>query len=132
MGCQETLNQQLRHLDQRLAIHSVFQTAKRRGRGQRKCFLGRLAGRHLQCGIIAERLLIVKVFIAQGDREYPLGQHFPLLVRDVHGVAWIRQAIIDRVNQPDASVDFSQQKYACIGCETTTRKIRDHLPPFCP
>ncbi len=67
-------------------VDAVLQAAERRGRGEWRPSSGTSPGGQLQGGVVAEGLMVVEVFVAQGDGEDPLGEHRPLVVDDEEGL----------------------------------------------
>ena len=74
---------------------ALFESAQRRRRGERLVGIGNLAGRRLHGRIVAERLVVVEVFVAGRQAEDPLLEHAALLMHDVDRIARVRQTIAD-------------------------------------
>jgi hypothetical protein len=67
--------------------------------------------------------MIVEVFIAQGDAQDTLGQHGSLGMDGIKGVAWVRDAAIDRIDQTEPLVYLSQQQCPGIRGEAATLEV---------
>jgi len=81
-----------------------------------------------QSRVVADRLLIVEILRPQRDRIDPLSDHLPLLINRKPLVARIGQAIVDRINQADLSIDLAQQQHTCVGSEYSI-EIGNKPPP---
>ena len=73
--------------------------------------MGRFARGQLQHGIGAEGLVVVEVFITEGDGGDPLGDHgHSLVVEDEGRVSGIGNGVVEGVEQPDLVGDLTEQK----------------------
>ena len=86
VGGDELIDQDFGDLDERLSIEPILQSAQGRRRGEGRALLGRFADGDLQAGIDAKLLMIVEVFISEGDGDDALGDHNALIVDDEEGV----------------------------------------------
>ena len=121
----ELIDEDLRDLDQRLAIDTVFQSAKCRRRGQRRFWFRGLLRGNLENGIDAEGLVVVEIFVPQSDRNDTLGEHNALVVSDAGGVPGIGNGVVEGVEQSGRVGDLAKQKCPGVGCEPPSLKIGD-------
>ena len=86
-----------------------------------------LARPERQQAVAAQRVVIVEVFIAQGNPTHPLGDHLQHRVLDLPGVAIIGEAICDALHQRQAAIHLPQQDGAAIGGEPARVETTDDL-----
>src|SRR4030042_685656 len=110
MRSDECLDKHLGNSGQCLTVHAVFQAAQGRRRSQRQVFFDTAFRKYLEQRVFPKALMIVKVFIAQGDAQDTLGQHGSLGMNGIEGVAWVRETVIDRIDQTEPLVGLSQQQ----------------------
>jgi hypothetical protein len=108
-GRDEPIYQDGRHLDQTLTGDAILQAAQSRWRGQGLVLVYSTLSDNLEQGIITKGLVIVEVFIAQGDAEDPLSQECSLLMDNRLGVSWIWDTPVEGINQPEPLIDLTQE-----------------------
>ena len=86
-----------------------------------------LARPERQQAVAAQRIVIVEVFITQGNPAHPLGDHLQHRVLDLPGVAIIGEAVGDALRQPQAAIHLAQQDGAAIGGEPAGIETTDDL-----
>jgi hypothetical protein len=123
IGGDELIDQGLGDPDQRGTIDAVLQPTQSRRRGQGPVVWGRLASSQLQHGVDAKGLMVIEVFVAQGDRRDPLRDQGALVVDDQGGVAGVGDGRVQSIEQPDPLGDLAEQQCAGIGGKPPPRKI---------
>ena len=127
VGGEELIDQSLGDLDQSLTVDAVLQSAESRGGGEYRVFVGHLAGGELEGGVIAEVLMVVEVFVAQGNGRDSLGDHGFLIVDEEDGMSGIGDGGIDGVEEAGLLGHLAEQEGAGIGGESTAPEIRDDV-----
>lgn len=74
-------------------------------------------------------LLIIQIFIAQGQRDHSLGQHGTLVMNGVTSIPWIGDRLVHGLQELDAPIDLPQQQGARIRGQPTSQEIGHDLPP---
>ena len=116
MGGDELIDQHL-GICQGLAVGPVLQAAEGRGRGEGQLGVGERPAASWRSGIGAEGLVIVEVFVAEGDGDDPLGDHGPLGVDDEDGMSGVGDGGVDGVEEAEAVVDLAEEQGAGVGGE---------------
>ena len=68
--------------------------------------------------------MVVAVFVASGQGKDPLGQQFPLLVRDRGRVAGVRDRLLSRIQQTQLPVDLPHEQQPSVAVESPAAEIR--------
>jgi hypothetical protein len=118
-GGNELLNDDLVHAPSRFPVGPVFPAAQGGRAGQRHA----AAQRGLDRQVAAQCLVVVEVFITQGQSVNPLPQQAQAIVVNTGLAPWILQDPGDRFGQAQATVDLLQQQHAAIGSDVTALKI---------
>ena len=85
------------------------------GRGQGLVLVQAAFGDDLQERILPKGLVVVEIFVAQGDAEDPLGQKGSLLMDDHVWISRIRDTSVEGVDETEPLIDLPKQQAACIG-----------------
>ena len=125
VGGDELIDQDFGDLDERLSIEPILQSAQGRRRGEGRALLGRFADGDLQAGIDAKLLMIVEVFISEGDGDDALGDHNALIVDDEEGVSRVGDRLVESVEQTDLVGGLAKQERPGVGGEPTSLKVGD-------
>ena len=132
MRANEGLDEDLGNPTKALAIHTVLQAAQGRRRRQRPVFLNRPLTQHVKQNILPQALMIVEVFITEGNPEDPLGQQGPLRMGDEEGVAGIGEAGVDRIDQTQRSIHLTQQHGSAVRGQPAAAKVGLNILAFEP
>lgn len=124
VGGDERLDEDLGHPDKVLAAGHVLQPRERRRRGRRFPGIGRPLGQHLQERIVAKRLVVVLVFVSEGQTEEALPEHGGDGMGDGGRVASVVDAGGQAVGPSEAAVHLAQQQTPGIGGQVAAVKIR--------
>ena len=101
---------------QRLAVGSQYRPQLARQHGKRR--------------ILAQFVVIVEVLVAQRQAEDALPHQRLDLMLDIAGVTPINEAVGQATQQPEASVDLSQQQRARVRGDVPAVEARNHRAPF--
>ena len=77
----------------------------------------------------AQAIVIVQVFVAQGQRDQALRQQFPQGMIAIPRVTLVEEALAEGLADSILAVDLTQQERAAIAAEVTAREIGLHGPP---
>ena len=91
-------------------LGAVLEAAQRRRAGQRRI----APGRRLKRGVMAQRRVVVEIFIAQRDPEHPLAQHVDQPVLHLAPLAPVDQRPRNRRRQPQPAVRLAQQQSPAV------------------
>jgi len=78
---------------------------------------------------MAQRVMIVAVFVAGRDRVNALRQHRRLIVLNLRRLTRIPQAIGQRRGQPRLSIDLAQRQQPAIADQPPAAEVRLDPPP---
>jgi hypothetical protein len=76
-----------------------------------------------QQGIQPQTLVIVQVFLAQGQPIKPLGQQLPHRMIHIHWLAAVVEALRQTLRQPEVDVHLAQEQHAPIAGERAAGEI---------
>jgi hypothetical protein len=118
-----------------VAVVGEFEAVERGRRRQRRAAIrgtepvlaervGVLAGDG-QERIAAQLIVIIEVFVTEGERFDALGEQGFEVVLDEAGVALIVEASGQRPGEAEAAIDLAQQQHAAVGGERAAREIGD-------
>jgi hypothetical protein len=82
-----------------------------------------LAARGGQQGIVAQLLVVVEVFVAEGFGVNPLREHLFQEVLDKDGVPSIVKATGQLAGQTQGAIDLAQEQHAAVAGEGAAGKI---------
>ena len=122
---EELIDQDLGDLDQGFAVEAVLQATESGRRGEWRLHLGRLSGGNLEHGVNAKCLMIVEIFLSQGDGGDPLCDHGALVVNDEGGASGIGDGGVECIEEADFLGDLAQQQGAGVGDETAALEVGD-------
>ena len=92
------------------------------------CLLGiRLLHQHRQQGIVPQLLVIVQIFISQGQTIDSLSHQLLHLVFDQIGIPIIGEAGSKLVEDPDPLLDLSQEQTTAVAGDRSTVELRPNL-----
>lgn len=114
-------------------LHRALQTVQRRFARDRRAIgaTGReLAGERRKQRIVAQRVVIVQIFVAERQTDQPLSEKRFDLVLDQHGIATIDKAGRKALRQPQRFVDLSQQQRASVRGQRPAIETRLDPTPF--
>ncbi len=86
------------------------------------CHSGRMARRHLEHRIVAQRRAVVGVLVARRNCKHPQPQHLFQRMHDACRSATVLQAAGQPIRQPKPLLDATQQKNAAIGRQKAPSK----------
>jgi hypothetical protein len=82
-------------------------------------------GGELEGGIGAEGLVVIEVFVAQGDGGDPLCEHRSLVVDDDREPSGIGDGVVEGVEEAEPVADLAEQEGAGVGGEPAAVEIGD-------
>ena len=85
------------------------------------------AGAPRQQRIVSQLLMIVQIFVSQGQTIDPLGYHLLHPVFDTLRIAIIGEAIGKLAENPDPFLDLPQQQTAAVAGDRSTVELRPDL-----
>jgi len=92
----------------------ILQPRHRRLRAQRLARSRQPAHRHLEDRIVSQRIAIVGVLVARGDREHPKPEHFFNRMQNQVRIALVSQARCQTRHNSQPLLDPPQQKHARV------------------
>lgn len=104
--------------DRRPTVHAILQTAQGWRAAQHLILLGRC----LQRQVASELVMVVEIFVTLTQRIHALAQQGQLVMPDIATIAGIRKPRIDGFEQPQSSIDLSEQQQAAITGDIPARK----------
>lgn len=120
----EELIQEVRgDVDQSRTIDTILQAAQGRWQGERWGAIRELAGGDLECGIGSQALMIVAVFLTEGDGGDALGEQ-GVLVGDEEGrMARVGDDLIEGVEESGAIGVLTEQQTSGSSGQSTAKKV---------
>ena len=110
-----------------------FQPVQRRlarHRGAVRASRFELSRKHRHQWVVAQRLMVVEVLVAERDGEYPLPHQRRHRMFDVRLRSSIDKAGRQPIHQPDRPIRCTQQQPARVRSDRTAVKPRDHFAAF--
>lgn len=84
-------------------------------------------GENLHDRIHSQRLVVVAIFVTQGDAANPLGQHGFHFVSGFGRIAGIGNATGEGIDQACATIGFPQQQGSAVGREPAAVEISENF-----
>ena len=123
VGGDEGLHDNLGHRDERGALGAVLQAAQGGGAGQGQIVFDAAFGDQLHKGIVAEGLLVVEVFVAQGQGVDALPEEGALLVDDEEGVPGVGDDAVEGGGESEASVGLAEEQSPGVAGEGAAGEV---------
>jgi hypothetical protein len=90
----------------------------------------RLLDQHRQQGIVPQLLVVVQIFVAQGQTIDSLGYQLLHRMFDQIRISIIGEAAGKLAQDPDALLDLPQQQTTAVSADRSTIELRAYLEPL--
>ena len=70
-------------------------------------------------------MMIVEIFISEGESNDPLGQHGLLVMGDHFGESGVGNDLVESAGESDLKIDFAEEESAAIGGELPATEVRN-------